>query len=92
MLVVSRKGMASIGIEPADGVDSSLTLREAFANGHILVKLMHVGIRRVRLVIEAPGPFKVTRLSSTNERQDMCTCAARQPTGVPPRTGKRTQA
>ena len=55
MLVISRKRKASIRIEPIDGPDLSLTSREVFAHGAILVKLVHVGLRRVSLVVEAPG-------------------------------------
>jgi sRNA-binding carbon storage regulator CsrA len=61
MLVVSRKEHESICIEPAEGLDPSMTLREAFADGRIMVKLVHVGHRRVRLAIEAPPHLKVTR-------------------------------
>jgi hypothetical protein len=43
------------------GVDLSLTLREAFANGPILVRLAHVGSRRVRLAIDAPAALRVWR-------------------------------
>ena len=61
MLVVSRKEHESIRIEPVEGLDPSMTLREAFAHGPILVKLVHVGHKRVRLAIEAPPPLKVKR-------------------------------
>src|SRR5688500_11622624 len=61
MLVVTQKEDAWIAIEPIDGLDLSMTLREAFAHGPILIKLMHVGRRRVRLGIEAPGLFRVLR-------------------------------
>jgi sRNA-binding carbon storage regulator CsrA len=61
MLVLSRKENESIRIEPADGLDPSLTLREAFANGAIVVRLQRIGHRRVQLVIEAPPALKVMR-------------------------------
>lgn len=61
MLVVTQKKDAWITIEPVDGLDSLMTLREAFAHGPILIKLMHVGRRRVRLGIEEPSAFKVLR-------------------------------
>ncbi len=64
MLVVSRKENESIRIEPIDGIDPSLTLREAFANGSIVVTLQHVGARRVRILIEAPAALKVSRSAS----------------------------
>ncbi len=61
MLVISRKENESIRIEPAEGLDPSLTLEEAFRRGPIVVKLVRIGGRRVRLVIEAPPPLKVWR-------------------------------
>jgi len=61
MLVVTQKEDAWITIEPVDGLDLSMTLREAFAHGPILVKLVHIGHRRVRLGIQAPRSFKVSR-------------------------------
>ena len=47
MLVVSRKENESITIEPVDGLDPSLTVREAFAQGSIVITVAHVGPRRV---------------------------------------------
>jgi sRNA-binding carbon storage regulator CsrA len=70
VLVVSRKENESITIEPVEGVDPSLTLREAFANGAIVVKLTHVGARRVRLLIEAPKALKIQRGSSSSAEMD----------------------
>jgi sRNA-binding carbon storage regulator CsrA len=61
VLVISRKENESISIEPAAGIDPSLTLREAFQHGPIVVKLIHVGWRRARLVIDAPAPLKIWR-------------------------------
>jgi sRNA-binding carbon storage regulator CsrA len=61
MLVVSRKENESIRIEPVDGLDPALTLREAFASGAIVVRLQHVGHKRVRLLIEAPPALKIMR-------------------------------
>lgn len=61
MLVVSRKENESIKIEPLADVDPSLTLREVFAQGPILLTLRHVGPRRVRIVIEAPSELKILR-------------------------------
>lgn len=66
MLVVSRKENESIKIEPVDGIDPSLTLREAFANGSIVVTLQHVGTRRVRLLIEAPIALRIIRSASAS--------------------------
>jgi sRNA-binding carbon storage regulator CsrA len=61
MLVVSRKENESIQIEPLEGVDPSLTLREVFAHGPIRLTLRHVGPRRVRIVIDAPAVLKIMR-------------------------------
>lgn len=61
MLVVSRKENESVRIKPAPGVDPALTLLEAFQSGDIVVKLMRVGSRRVRLVIEAPAALRILR-------------------------------
>jgi sRNA-binding carbon storage regulator CsrA len=61
VLVVSRKEHESICIEPAEGLDPTMTLREAFAHGSIIVKLIHIGHKRVRLAIEAPPHLQVTR-------------------------------
>ena len=70
MLVVSRKENESIRIEPIEGIDPSLTLREAFAQGPIVVKLTHVGMRRVRLLIEAPTALKIIRGDSSAQGDD----------------------
>jgi sRNA-binding carbon storage regulator CsrA len=67
VLVVSRKENESIRIEPLDGIDPSLTLREVFAQGPIVLTLKHVGARRVRLVVEAPGALKIMRTEPGSE-------------------------
>jgi sRNA-binding carbon storage regulator CsrA len=61
VLVVSRKENESIKIEPLDGIDPSMTLYEAFAQGPIVLTLKHVGARRVRIVVEAPGALRIMR-------------------------------
>ena len=61
MLVISRKEAESIRIEPIDGLDPSLTVREAFQNGPIIVTLVRVGGRRARLAVNAPAPLKIWR-------------------------------
>jgi hypothetical protein len=66
MLIVTQKEDAWITIEPADGVDLSMTLREAFAHGPILIKLVHIGQGRVRLGIQAARTFRISRGSSTS--------------------------
>jgi hypothetical protein len=66
MLIVTQKEDAWITIEPADGLDPSMTLREAFAHGPILVKLVHIRQGRVRLGIQAPRTFRISRGRSTS--------------------------
>jgi len=61
VLVVSRKENESIKIEPLDGIDPSMTLHEVFAKGPIVLTLKHVGARRVRIVVEAPGALRIMR-------------------------------
>jgi sRNA-binding carbon storage regulator CsrA len=60
MLVVSRKENECIRIEPIEGLDPALTLRDVFADGAVVVRVMHIG-RRVRLVIDAPRALKIWR-------------------------------
>ena len=60
MLVVSRKENECIRIEPVEGLDPALTLREIFADGPIVVSVVHIG-SRVRLVIDAPRALKIWR-------------------------------
>jgi sRNA-binding carbon storage regulator CsrA len=85
MLVVSRKEHESIWIEPVAGLDPSMTLREAFAHGPILVKLVHVGHKRVRLAIEAPSPLRVRR-GDTPAANPETPPAGAGTDGHPPRT------
>lgn len=61
MLVVSRKENESIRIEPAEGVDLSMTLRELFALGPIVVTVLHASPQRVRLALDAPRPLGIFR-------------------------------
>jgi sRNA-binding carbon storage regulator CsrA len=68
VLVVSRKENESIKIEPLDGIDPSLTLHEVFAQGPIVLTLKHVGARRVRIVVEAPGALRIMRSEPSSER------------------------
>jgi len=70
VLVVSRKENESIQIEPLDGIDPSMTLQEAFAKGPIVLTLKHVGARRVRIVVEAPGALRIMRSQADPERPD----------------------
>jgi sRNA-binding carbon storage regulator CsrA len=61
VLIISRKESESIRIEPAAGLDPSLTLRDLFRDGSIVVRLARVSASRVRLAIEAPILLKVRR-------------------------------
>lgn len=78
MLVVSRKENESIIIEAADGIDPSLTVREAFARGPIVLTIAHVGPRRVRIAIDAPSVLRIMR----SEAEEF---GGETPTGEPPR-------
>jgi sRNA-binding carbon storage regulator CsrA len=69
MLVVTRKENEFIRIEPQDGIDPSLTLREAFSAGPILVSLVHVGASRVRLAIDAPAALRIGRGRQAEEEK-----------------------
>jgi sRNA-binding carbon storage regulator CsrA len=85
VLVVSRKENESITIEPGEGIDPSLTLREVFGQGPIVLTLKHVGARRVRIVIEAPSALKIMRSEPIAADPD---AAAAEPTTLPYRLGK----
>ena len=61
MLVLSRRTDESIIIQPADGVDVSITLAELFANGPILIRLLGGTGRRVKMGIEAPDQLSIRR-------------------------------
>lgn len=69
MLVISRKENEAFRIEPAPGVDDSLTLREAFSRGPIVVKLVHVGGTRVRIAIASPPELKIRREAAPRTEQ-----------------------
>ena len=86
MLVVSRKENESIMIEPLEGIDPSLTLREVFAHGPIRLTLKHVGARRVRIVIQAPSALKIMR-SDADAAADAATASA-GPTAAAYRSAK----
>jgi sRNA-binding carbon storage regulator CsrA len=70
VLVVSRKENESIEIEPLDGIDPTMTLQELFAKGPIVLTLKHVGARRVRIVVEAPGALRILRSQREPEPPD----------------------
>lgn len=64
MLAISRKQNEAVTIEPIEGLDPSLTLREVFAGGPIVLRVTHVGSARVRLVLKAPAQLKIMRTSA----------------------------
>lgn len=82
MLVISRKERESLTIEPAEGVDPTLTLQDAFARGAIVVKLVHVGLHRVRLAISAPPELRISRGSEPSADADQ----SANPEGAPSST------
>jgi sRNA-binding carbon storage regulator CsrA len=61
MLVLSRRADESIVIQPAEGTDSGMTLRELFANGPIQITLLGASGRRVKVGIEAPEQLAIRR-------------------------------
>ena len=61
MLVLSRRADESIVIQPADGVDASMTLAQLFANGPIQITLLGGTGWRVKMGIEAPEQLAIRR-------------------------------
>ena len=61
MLVLSRRADESIVIQPADGVDVSMTMAQLFANGPIQITLLGGSGRRVKMGIEAPEQLAIRR-------------------------------
>lgn len=61
MLVLSRRADESIVIQPADGTDQSMTLKELFANGPIEITLLGGTGRRIKMGIEAPTQLAIRR-------------------------------
>ena len=61
MLVLSRRADESIVIQPAEGADKEMTLRDLFANGPILITLLGGTGRRVKMGIEAPVELAIRR-------------------------------
>jgi sRNA-binding carbon storage regulator CsrA len=62
MLVVSRRADEAIEIGLADGVDSSLTLKDLFAKGPIEITLLGGNGRRVKMGIAAPPELTIRRI------------------------------
>jgi sRNA-binding carbon storage regulator CsrA len=73
MLVLSRRADESIVIQPADGVDESMTLAQLFANGPILITLLGGTGRRVKMGIEAPEQLAIRRKDVAEDRAERAT-------------------
>lgn len=61
MLVISRRQNETITIEPIEGLDPAMTLEQAFEDGPIEIRLVHVSSSKVRLAIEAPQELRIWR-------------------------------
>lgn len=61
MLVLSRRADESIVIQPADGADEKMTLKDLFANGPIQITLLGGTGKRVKMGIEAPAELAIRR-------------------------------
>jgi sRNA-binding carbon storage regulator CsrA len=61
VLVLSRRADESIVIQPAEGTDKEMTLKDLFANGPILITLLGGTGRRVKMGIEAPAELTIRR-------------------------------
>ena len=61
MLVVSRRADEAIQIKLADGVDSTLTLKDLFAKGPIEITLLGGNGRRMKVGIAAPPELSIRR-------------------------------
>jgi sRNA-binding carbon storage regulator CsrA len=61
MLVLSRRADESIVIQPAEGADETMTLKELFANGPIQITLLGGTGKRIKMGIEAPTQLAIRR-------------------------------
>jgi sRNA-binding carbon storage regulator CsrA len=61
VLVISRKEDEVITIEPISGLDSNVTLREAFSEGPIVIKVLRISGAKVCIAIGAPLHLKIWR-------------------------------
>ena len=64
VLVLSRRADESILIQPADGVDVTMTMAQLFANGPIQITLLGGTGRRVKMGIDAPEQLAIRRKDS----------------------------
>jgi sRNA-binding carbon storage regulator CsrA len=67
MLVLSRKANESISIEPAEGLDPSLTLIEAFRGGPVVVKLIRLSPSRARIAVHGPPHLRIRRKCASDD-------------------------
>ena len=61
MLVLSRRADESIVIQPAEGVDETMTMAQLFANGPIQITLLGGTGRRIKMGIDAPQQLAIRR-------------------------------
>ena len=61
MLVLSRRADESIVIQPAEGTDEKMTLKDLFAHGPIQITLLGGTGKRVKMGIEAPAELAIRR-------------------------------
>ncbi len=61
MLVLSRRSDESVVIQPAEGVDGSITLAQLFAGGPIQIIMLGSSGRRVKIGIVAPEQLSIRR-------------------------------
>lgn len=61
MLVIKRKALDVITIEPVIGTDQSLSIEELFTDGAIEITLLEVGHKQVKVAIKAPAQLKIWR-------------------------------
>jgi sRNA-binding carbon storage regulator CsrA len=64
VLVLSRRADESILIQPADGVDVTMTMAQLFANGPIQITLLGGTGRRIKMGIDAPEQLAIRRKDS----------------------------
>jgi sRNA-binding carbon storage regulator CsrA len=67
VLIISRKESEAITIEPTDGLDPAVTLRDAFLEGPITIRLVRICGGKVRIAIEAPKQLRIWRGAADQE-------------------------
>jgi sRNA-binding carbon storage regulator CsrA len=61
MLVLTRRPDESLIIQPAQGIDPTMTVAELFAAGPLVVEVLAVNGPQVRLGIDAPQALAIVR-------------------------------